>query len=698
MWNSGSSFAALMGHVSTAIGAPFEVANAVNFIHDTFDNLRMKYSREPMTVTILADSNRDGVVDTEGDSDVAGKRIWTADSGALFLANIVDTDRRCSLKITKSTPEEELGSCHDAADNILRNPRYLAPLRTLPVLTSALKPKDVGSITVFGTVAALNTRIFQKKGSEWIYISSNHNFSASELRGGLELGIDARDVRRPGRWNGKADIHFTVRNARRVKAIDWVQLRVAPVLIHNHLQKAEKLIVQSAFLEDKDVNKTEFRTNAVQAKFVQDLDEIAKEAGLPLLQLNHSSLSDIWVQDFFEPGYMSIPGPDGPVGLRVMIRSAQRNRRSGRQVFQTLRSDTVGAVQYLAWGDTSDSTGNLEAIPPYSHRGKTYPAGRAVMGSQDGKRPFMMNFLKSQELQNPIELDTSWLYIGHTDEFMQFLPYESKRGWVLVVSDPLAGLKLLEDAFMAGHGEVKSHSRPKFPSDRDECLPASTIQDSLLLPYMSFLQDYSAQAIDENVDIIKRETGITDAEIIRIPAIFYLNGYENSSTVFDHHCRDFVAEEDNWIGDRGRGTQGRLVKKSTWTVKSKVKAQDERAAGTPRHDDSRQQTGARLETGDEKDRDARAWEEIKPGPSVSTLYPGSINSIVISDSTVIAPDPWGPLVAGIDILAEAVENAYAKVNYSVIFVDDWFSHFSGGGDIHCGTNTLRDMTASWFSR
>ncbi|KAM0742084.1 hypothetical protein ACQRIT_002261 [Beauveria bassiana] len=57
-------------------------------------------------VTILADSNRDGKVDIAGDGDLAGKETWTAEYGALFLANIVDTDRRCSSHITGSCASE----------------------------------------------------------------------------------------------------------------------------------------------------------------------------------------------------------------------------------------------------------------------------------------------------------------------------------------------------------------------------------------------------------------------------------------------------------------------------------------------------------------------------------------------------------------------------------------------------------------
>ncbi|PHH81204.1 hypothetical protein CDD80_39 [Ophiocordyceps camponoti-rufipedis] len=603
----------------------------------------------------------------KGQSDYMQKRASTADTGALFLANIVDTDRRCSLKITRSTPNEELDSCHDASDNILRNAKFLAPLRTLPLPMHALSNKATGSITVSGRLAASKTRIFQKKGHDWIYISPSHVFHAHELRAGLELGIDARDVRRPGVWKGWAMVRFTVWDTPGIVATDWVMLRVAPILIHNHLQRAEQLFVQSAYTTERNKTNARMQVNLPQAKFVQDLNTIVRAAGLPLFRFNDQVNHDIWVQDFFEPGYMSIPGPYGPIGLRVMIRSAQIDRVGGRQVFQTLRSDSVGAVQHLAGGDTSDSTGNLEAIPPYYHNEKNYPAGRAVMGSQDGIKPFMMDFMRAQEQQDPIELDTSWLFIGHTDEFMQFLPFNSERGWVLIVTDPLAGLNLLRDATAAGYGKARSHSRPYFSWDREKCLATNTVEDTLLLPDLPFIQSFSAEAIEKNIDIIKRETGITEDDIIRVPALFHVDDFKNQKNAFHYHCRKAKPLASEMKKVRTKVATSHFAKKSTWPV-AKQKKQKE----------------------DEK------LEALNSTLAVSTLYPSPVNSIVLSSSIVVAPNPWGPLVRGKDVLAEAMTKAYAKANYTVIFIDDWFSHFAGGGDIHCATNTLREMAGSWF--
>lgn len=340
-----------------------------------------------LQATILADTNRDGTVDVSGTSDVQGKAAWTAERGALFLANIADTGRRCSRTITGSTRNQDLDKCHDASDDVLRNAKYLAPLRTLPV--AGLSSLSSGRIHVTGSGAEENVRIFVKNSSsssEWEFLASNHAFTASELQQGLELGIDARDVRRPGIWDGRVTVHFSIEDGAET-ASDEVALRVAPVLTHHHLQEAQRVLTVGGT-----------RQQPPQKAFVADLIDHTADSGIsePVFELTANS--DIWTQDFFEPGYSSIPGPDGPVVLRIMIRSSQV-RTAGRQVFQYLRGDNVGAVQFFPLtGGTIDSHGNLETIPPYTHNGVSYPAGRIIMGSFGNQRPVIFPFLQAQEI------------------------------------------------------------------------------------------------------------------------------------------------------------------------------------------------------------------------------------------------------------------------------------------------------------
>ncbi|KAF3051090.1 hypothetical protein E8E11_001616 [Didymella keratinophila] len=76
------------------------------------------------------------------------------------------------------------------------------------------------------------------------------------------------------------------------------------------------------------------------------------------------------------------------------------------------------------------------------------------------------------------------------------------------------------------------------------------------------------------------------------------------------------------------------------------------------------------------------------------FYPASINGIVIG-SRYLSPKPFGPVLNGTNMLAQAVEKSYARVEMTAGYVDDFLSHHVGAGEIHCGSNTLRQTDAIW---
>ncbi|OAR00238.1 hypothetical protein LLEC1_05985 [Akanthomyces lecanii] len=618
-----------------------------------------------LEATILADTNRDGRVDATGKSDLSGKDHWSETSGALFLANIGDSNGRCAANITTDTSAGALvdySLCHDATDNVQRNPKYLAPVLTLPI--SNLSVLATGTVMVRDATAASKVRIFLKNGANWAYVPSNYTFTAEQLRQGLNLGIDARDVRTPD-WDGRATVHFSVKDGA-AEAKDSVAMRVAPVLTHHHAQLAEQV-----FATDWTPEQVGNKTN----RFAEDLARLSAQAGVkkPLYGVN---LADIWTQDFFEPGYTTMPGPDGPVVLRVMIASAQNSherKRSHRWLFRELRSDNVGAVLHRTFGSNTDSTGNLETVPPHGFNGNSYPAGRAIMGSQFGVKPEMVKFLDAQEVQAPIEIDTTWLTVGHTDEFMQFLPAKRERGWVMMVDDPLAGLAILQQAQKNGNGQVHALSRERQPYDRDDrCLPKDTIDDVLNRVNFTEIQKYCDDNIKANIAILKRETGITDAEIIRVPTLYH-------------------PPKNTLKCDTSNGTDRTPLPKNS----SAVEERDERPSGhSMRHRKAHplsilEAAGVERPSGLAQRDDGKALQ-------VGAFYPGCINGVVLSNTEYVAPNPWGPVIDGEDILATAVTAAYAQANYTIHFIDDWFSYHKLLGEVHCGSNIIRDITAKWW--
>lgn len=85
-------------------------------------------------------------------------------------------------------------------------------------------------------------RIFWKHSSEWIYIDPEFIFNATAIRAGLELGVDSRALVTDSYvWNGTVRVSFNAKEFNITK-MDHVALKLAPVLLHHHLQPAQRLI------------------------------------------------------------------------------------------------------------------------------------------------------------------------------------------------------------------------------------------------------------------------------------------------------------------------------------------------------------------------------------------------------------------------------------------------------------------------
>ncbi|KAL7911674.1 hypothetical protein GGI35DRAFT_477378 [Trichoderma velutinum] len=595
---------------------------------------------------IRADSNRDGVVDIQGESDIEHKLEWSNSAGAIFLANIGDTNRRCSKLALRNPPsQEELAACNDASDDVQRSPQYLAPLRTLSI--ADISDDGWGTVGVHTEIARRNVRIFLRNGSGWTILTNDDRIPANEVRKGLELGIDARDTRRPRGWDGRVEVRFDVYDGK-TSDLDIVRLRVAPVITFNHLQPVSQVLVTNG-------NKSE---TPFQEQFVSDLREILNRSDLqkPLFTFDHSD--DIWAQDILEPAYTSMPGPKGPITLEVMIRSPQGSRVAGRQIFEYLRNGTRGAI-HISGGirDEIDSTGNIETIPPYTYGEESYPVGRVIQGSHGKDLPHLYEYIQAQEIQNPIILDVDWLVVGHVDEIVQFIPSKkSPYGWALYMADPIGGLRILEKAIQDGHGNVPAFSRPsgeighKASSVKGNI--ASMLTEKLLGSDYGKLRSYSRSHIPMR----------------KVPDI----------TISDLFTEQLIKEN--------RAFAGRIFK---------VQRIIERETGIPK--EHIHQVPMIFETGFCLPPD----EGVLPERNCSSkhavaLFPGVLNGVVLSDSQYLSPNPWGPMIDGIDIMAQATDKVYGKAGLNVTYIDDWYSHHEGGGEVHCGTNTIRIPAKGWW--
>lgn len=78
------------------------------------------------------------------------------------------------------------------------------------------------------------------------------------------------------------------------------------------------------------------------------------------------------------------------------------------------------------------------------------------------------------------------------------------------------------------------------------------------------------------------------------------------------------------------------------------------------------------------------------------VIPNAVNSLVFNGHFV-APEPRGPKEDGRDLFEQAIRESLASCDVEVAFVDAWNAYHERGGEIHCGTNTLRRLTGpEWW--
>ena len=83
-------------------------------------------------------------------------------------------------------------------------------------------------------------------------------------------------------------------------------------------------------------------------------------------------------------------------------------------------------------------------------------------------------------------------------------------------------------------------------------------------------------------------------------------------------------------------------------------------------------------------------------PYADALTAGMVNMLVINKHCIV-PKPFGPVVSGKDLFEEEIKSKLTPLGLTVKFLDDWYEYHVNLGEVHCGTNTLREPTsAKWW--
>ena len=480
---------------------------------------------------LLVDANRDGLAD---DKDaLVDRSVWTNQVGAVFLPNIDDDSKRCSLKDAngKALSDDVLATCSDASDDFVNGAQDVLDLS--PVVIPAWPEASTGATAKLSISPADRVRVFKKLGATNFpkVDLATEKLTATDLKAGVEFAIEGLDVVRDAAvWDGFIEIVLTVEVPSNGDLIvpgtytDKVRMRVSPFMTFHHLSPSETTYVSLLSGGFEGQASAAFRSALKTA--VNGVSPAVVEP----------ATDDPWMQDFVETAYMSKPGAGGAQHvMRVFLRAANWYgaqyglREAGRLAFTKFRGpDVAGIQQYLKSTPQSmqslNSYGNLETVPPYTHNGKSYPLGRRIRGNVPSfyTDKSFTRLLESQGNQKHIDVDTSWLVVSHIDETVSFVKAPSTRGWAMLVADPRLARKMLEKAQADGFGASVMHKGKIWGyDDNNNVIKADiTINDVLNDTDIMAKSEMAAVEIDAQVAIIKQETGLLDSEIVPIPFLF----------------------------------------------------------------------------------------------------------------------------------------------------------------------------------
>jgi protein-arginine deiminase len=540
---------------------------------------------------LLADGDRDGAV-TAAD---AGPGL----PGALVLPNLDDDGRRCAadLRATTSKPFKvaDLVGCSDASDAVVNGAEDEGDLAPLRLDGRADTPDDATATVALAGAGAAHGRLFARTPAGWAPAGA---LGAAELRDGVDLRLEATDVVRDrAAWDGTIVVALTV-TAGGATTTEQVAFRVAPLVLQSQTAKAQRILswqpwpaaqdetaarvarrtmrstvrllkgprknvpnflrrwigdVDGYVASSKRIQERQQDDRVAYRAFSGALRKAVRSAGG--LDLRTDPDTQLFVQDQYEHAYASVPAPGGARVIRFAILTAPfaanrtldpKHERVPHTTwpFRTLRGPDAAVVLHhntTGRDEGYDASGALEATPPVPGA----PNGKLLLATSGlAEKPHTAKLLDGQATQPVVRLDTDWLAVGHVDETIAFVPAATPRGWVAVVADPRRAMDLLRSVPATRRGRttvvgtadrVRGDGRLRDPLTVRELLSGPVARDSAR----------AARKIDGQLALLRRELGLTDADVVRVPVLYGRPSGERDLTAWTGNIANGVA-----LGDR----------------------------------------------------------------------------------------------------------------------------------------------------
>ncbi|KAG8142222.1 hypothetical protein E2320_006166 [Naja naja] len=142
-------------------------------------------------------------------------------------------------------------------------------------------------------------------------------------------------------------------------------------------------------------------------------------------------------------------------------------------------------------------------------------------------------------VQSPVELYSDWLTVGHVDEFVTFVPIPGKKQFRMLMASPSLCYKFFREKQKEGHGEAimfKGYSG----TDTKRVTINKVLSNDIMVQENQYVQ----RCIDWNRDILKKELGLKEKDIIDLPALFKMDKGGKAMAYFPNMVNMIVLSRD----------------------------------------------------------------------------------------------------------------------------------------------------------
>jgi len=694
-------------------------------------------SRDAVRFTLIkaraiGDTNRDGVMSELDDrpSNLAART--SAEAGALVLPNL-DKDN-----LHNKTPDNWVGGDWDA-DGVL-DPSN-------DVVDDATDAQDLGAfrLSKLGPTRLPDgmkiTLSLRRPAGEHAFFSgvlpqnrvrvflSDSTGSKAVL--GPEAGASVEFVTRPtgsqkssAAFAGRGTIKLFVEGIEQGAAVDvvmtvWmgqtkivddpVRFRVAPFVLIGHDQRVARTGPTVAVTKFTNFFGTDLNKNLRDTLGALFGENLIVDTG-----------QDPWIQDGYEVGYAQVPGRTMPVALEL-VRARDRDAFIKNFLRNQLLRPGFGVNTRILNGDgaldfgSQDMGGNIEVLPN--------PGGRDFFFHGAGMFDEHRNFFLAQNVNPELEVDVSWLVIGHVDEVVSVVP---DRKHVAVADSELAYALLLWARQLDPDAKMSQGMNENVGPDGISVTEALEGSENLATPIVRDTQVGVGNRVHDGLYGLREAASDAMGLSARPPVTTPARASTNAGEALLDKAGVFTA----WL-DGKRWFRVRMTSASTyrldWRDIPTGPWQTSSATGSTSRDmifpDARaylfsnwwNEGAGDLIAGDRFTFKADPRSGVIPipvafgtydfgeGPRAFAFTSDHINALVDGD-TIVTARAFGPRVdwngdgTSTDILQDYVNAAYGRVYQNVVFADARGYH-NGIGSVHCGTNVQRRTpTTTWWTQ